>query len=269
MNVQLDDISTLTLTPITLTDGPGVMIIAQVASFYDTQGTAELIMDSNNLLVEDFVTLAVADGYTESLAGIKISGVSGLFVHPTVEPTASPTPDPSPQPSAPPTFQPSPVPTTATPTTQPSPFPTVLPTPLPSTNPTPQPTSQAMDATKDFTAAGLLVFVATLFGYLFYNYFFRRNGRGGSPDTGGYTSLSEIELGRGEGGDLSPVSTDDGLPHGALRSTPGIKDRVKKKVAEYIKAATDEKASPMKRSSVPKVKPTGKHHDLHLSPIFE
>ena len=49
----------------------------------------------------------------------------------------------------------------------------------------------------------------------------------------------------------------------------GVVYLVSEKVAEYIKAATDEKASPMKRSSVPKVKPTGKHYDLHLSPIFE
>ena len=51
------------------------------------EGTAEVIMDSHNLLIEDFVSFAVADGYTKSLAGIYVSGVSGLIVQPTMVPT--------------------------------------------------------------------------------------------------------------------------------------------------------------------------------------
>ena len=235
----------MTLTPITLTDGPGVMVLAHVASLYSAEGTAEVIMDSHNLLIEDFVSFAVADGYTKSLAGIYVSGVSGLIVQPTMVPTTAPTPIPSMQPSALPTFQPSPFPTTGTPTAKPSPFPTISPTPIPSTNPTPQPTSQAMGVVKDFTAAGLVSFTMIMFAYLFYSYFSRRKNRGGSPDSVGYTSIAEIELGKGNEHQL-PISIHNATsPNGALRSTPGVKERVKKKVAEYIKV------SPAKRSNAP------------------
>ena len=232
-------------------DGPGVMVLAHVASLYSAEGTAEVIMDSNNLLIEDFVSLAVADGYTKSLAGIYVSGVSGQIVRPTTVPTTAPTPIPSTQPSTLPTFQPSPFPTTGTPTAKPSPFPTISPTPTPSTNPTPQPTSQAMGVVKDFTAAGLVLFAIIMFAYLFYSYFNRRNNRGGSPDSGGYASIAGIELEKGNEHQL-PISIHDASsPNGALRSTPGLKDRVKKKVAEYIKV------SPAKISNVLSVLPTG------------
>ena len=63
LNSQVDDVSDLTLTPVALLEGPGVIIGVHLASFYDAHGTALVIMESNNQLIEDFVTLAVADGW--------------------------------------------------------------------------------------------------------------------------------------------------------------------------------------------------------------
>ena len=248
LNSQVDDVSDLTLTPVALLEGPGVIIGVHLASFYDAHGTAVVIMESNNQLIEDFVTLAVADGYSESLAGISITGVSGLDVRPTVEPSPAPTNSPSPQPSAFPTFQPSPVPTV-----------------LPSAIPTLQPTSQAMGITRDFTAAGFAAFTIFMFVYIFYNYCTgrgRRNG-GRGPDSGSYVSLSEIEFVELEEGDNNKLPTSI-VPASSYRlsssvpkSTPRTKDKVKKKVADYIRAATEKVASPEKRKSISAVKPTG------------